>query len=142
MAYVHNWLHCVWGTKYRTPLLNGSLKDPVIEHIRENAKEKGIIIDMINGYRDHIHCLIRLRPDQTLAWAIQHIKGESSYWINKEGLTKRKFKWAVQYFAVSVGEKDIPVVRRYIKDQEKHHKIKSWEEEYNKLLEQYGLHGS
>jgi putative transposase len=136
MAYVHNWLHCVWGTKYKRPFLIGSLKYQVIEHIIENGEKNGIFIDCINGYKDHIHCLIRLRPDQTLAKTIQFIKGESSYWINKEELIKRKFKWAIQYYAVSVSDKDVPIVRRYIKNQEKHHKAKSCEKEYIQHLYQ------
>jgi REP element-mobilizing transposase RayT len=83
MAYVKVWIHCVWGTKNRHPFLKGQIKRDVIDHIRSNAKEKGIYIDLINGHVQHVHCLIRLRADQTLAKVIQLIKGESSFWINK-----------------------------------------------------------
>jgi putative transposase len=139
MAYVKNWLHCVWGTKNRFPFLKGRMKSDLIEHIRTNAREKGIYIDFINGHTEHIHCLIRLGPDQTLSRAIQLIKGESSYWINKTGKTNFKFEWADEYFAASVSEKDLPAVRKYIRNQEEHHRIKSWEEEYNDFLSEYGL---
>jgi len=142
MAYVKNWLHCVWGTKNRYPFLKGSIKNELLSHIRANANEKGIYIDFINGHVQHIHCLIRLSPDQTLAKVIQLIKGESSFWMNKTGMTSNKFEWAVEYFAASVGEKDLPKVRGYIKNQEEHHRKKSWEEEYNEYLSVHGFDNS
>jgi putative transposase len=55
----------------------------VWKHIKENATEKGIFIDMINGYSDHCHCLISLRSDLNIEKVIQLIKSESSHWINK-----------------------------------------------------------
>lgn len=54
------------------------------EHIRANARQKGIFIDFINGHEDHCHCLISLGPDQTIQKTMQLIKGESSFWMNKQ----------------------------------------------------------
>jgi putative transposase len=139
MPYVKNWLHCVWGTKDRFPFLSGEMKYEVIKHIRTNTKTKNIYIDFLNGHSEHIHCLLSLNPDQSLSKVMQMIKGEASFWINKNGLTKRKFEWAEEYFAVSVSESHLPKVREYIKNQEEHHRVKKWEEEYKELLEQYGF---
>jgi putative transposase len=139
MAYVKNWLHCVWGTKYRQPYLSGDVKGKVIEHIKINAKEKGIYIDIINGYYEHIHCLISLDPEMSLSKVIQLIKGESSFRINRNKLTKFRFEWADEYYAVSVSESDVPEVRRYIDNQEAHHRIKSWDDEYREFLKEYGF---
>ena len=139
MAYVKNWLHCVWGTKKRIPYLSEVIRKEVIDHIRANAKEKDIYIDIINGYKEHLHCLISLDPDMALSKVIQLLKGESSYWINKNGLTSIKFGWAVEYYAVSVSESHVPNVRRYIKNQEEHHKYKTWQEEYDEFIKLYGF---
>jgi REP element-mobilizing transposase RayT len=139
MAYVKNWLHCVWGTKNRQPYLAGGVKGKVIEHIKTNAKEKGIYIDIINGHHEHIHCLISLDPEMSLSKVIQLIKGESSFWINRNKLTKLRFEWADEYYAVSVSESDVPKVRRYIDNQEEHHRIKSWDDEYREFLKEYGF---
>jgi len=111
----------------------------ILEHIRENAKNKGIYIDFINGYKEHIHIIISLNPDQTLSKTIQLLKGESSFWINKNKLTQGKFEWADEYFAVSVSESTIDKVRDYIKNQEKHHQKKSWEEEYSEFIEKFNF---
>ncbi len=139
MAFVKNWLHCVWGTKNRTPFLTDRIRLDVINHIKANAKEKKIYIDSVNGYKDHLHCLISLDPDCTLAKVMQMIKGESSFWINKNKLTRYKFEWAVEYYAASVSESRLNKVRQYIRNQEDHHRKKSWEEEYNELLADWGL---
>ena len=139
MAYVKNWLHCVWGTKNRVPFLSENLAIEIIKHIKINAKEKGIYIDTLNGHKEHLHCLISLGPDQTLSKVIQLIKGESSFWINKKRLSKYRFEWAVEYFGVSISESHLPRVRKYIKNQEEHHRKKSWEEEYTDLINEYGF---
>ena len=139
MSYVRNWLHCVWGTKDRIPLITSSNKSEILNHIIENAKSKGIFIKTINGHKVHIHCLLSLNPDQSLAKVIQLIKGESSFWINKNKLCKTKFEWASEYFAVSVSESQVEKVKVYIFNQEKHHKKKSWEEEYNEFMKSYNF---
>ena len=139
MPYVKNYLHCVWGTKNRTPFLTGEIKYEVINHIRKNAASKGIYIDSINGYCEHLHCLFKLPYDQSLSRVMQLIKGESSFWINRNRLTKSRFEWADEYFGVSVSEYGVTSVRNYIKNQEIHHRKKTWEEEYEEFLIYHGL---
>jgi len=139
MSYVRIWLHCVWGTKNRIPFLNDSNKQTILTHIRENAIGKDIYIDFINGHKEHVHCTISLNAEQALSKVIQPIKGESSFWINKNLFTQGKFEWADEFFAVSVSESQIDNVREYIKNQEIHHKKKSWEDEYNEFIEKYGF---
>ena len=139
MSYVKNWLHCVWGTKSKIPFLKKEIKKDILDHIKTNAKLKGIYIDIINGNNDHIHCLISLNPDQSLSHIIQLIKGESSFWINRNKLTKYKFEWADEYFGVSVSDSQVPTVREYIKNQEEHHRKKTWEEEYDEFIIEYGF---
>ena len=139
MSYVRVWIHCVWGTKKRIPFLSVKNKWDIFTHISENAKRKGIYIDFINGSKEHIHCLISLNTEQTIAKIIQLIKGESSFWINKIGLTRDKFQWADEYFAVSVGESELSKVRNYIKNQEEHHRKQTWEEECEEFMKKYGF---
>ncbi len=95
-----------------------------MEHIQTNAKSKGIHLDVIGGSRDHLHILISLRPDKSLSQTIQMIKGESSHWINESSLVPARFEWQTEYYAVSVGEKDLGRVRAYICNQEEHHRKK------------------
>ena len=117
MPFVKVWLHFVWSTKDRCPYLTDEIRTKVFEHIRQNAKDKGIHIDFINGYLDHVHCLISLGVDQTLKEIMQLIKGESSFWISNNRLTKAKFAWQDEYFVVSVNKSTLPSVRKYIANQ-------------------------
>jgi len=140
MPFVKVYIHFVWSTKNRYPYLNTKeIRTKVWNHIRENAREKGIFIDFVNGYDDHCHCLVSLGVDQTIQKVMQMIKGESSYWINNQGLTKEKFEWQTEYFAVSVSESMIDKVRNYIKNQEAHHQKKTFQQEYEEFIIKYGF---
>jgi REP element-mobilizing transposase RayT len=139
MSHIKVWLHFVWSTKNRKPFLTDAIRQKVFQHIRENAKEKGIFVDYINGYTDHVHCLISLSPDHTLKQIMQLIKGESSFWINKNNLCKEKFGWQDDYFVVSVSEMFVDNVREYIKNQENHHKKQSFDKEFEIFLKRAGF---
>ncbi len=140
MPHIKVYIHFVWSTKKRIPFLNSpELRKKVWQHIKENAKSKGFFVDFVNGYADHCHCLVSLGVDQTIQKVMNLIKGESSYWINKNNLTKDKFEWQNDYFAVSVSESGLEKVRDYIKNQEEHHSHKSFQEEYEEYLKHYNF---
>lgn len=139
MGYTKVWVHLVWATKKREPLLDKAFRAKLFSHIRENARQKDIYVDFVNGYVDHIHVLVSLNADQTIAKVIQLIKGESSYWINKNKLIQQKFEWQDDYFAVSVNESGVNKVREYIKNQEEHHTKKTFQQEYDEFIEKYGF---
>lgn len=137
MSFIKIWIHIVWGTKDRFPFLKKEIQEKVIGHIKENSRIKNIFIDCINGYTDHMHCLISLGSDQNISKVVNLLKGESSYWINKNKIIPTKFEWADEYFAVSVSESQIDSVRNYIYNQEKHHKKKSFSEECENFFNKY-----
>ena len=139
VSYTRIWIHTVFVTKNRNSFLTKEIKPKIISHIKENAKKKGIFVDTINGDKEHLHCLISLSAEQSIAKVLQLIKGEVSSWINKSNQTKTKFGWADEYFAVSVSESQINAVRNYIKTQEEHHRIKSFSEEYYEFMKKYGF---
>ncbi|WP_250645399.1 transposase [Chryseolinea soli] len=69
----------------------------------------------------------------SVAKVMQLIKGESSFWINRERLFTHAFEWAVEYFAISVSPSSLERVRFYIRNQEHHHKKISFKDEYEQL---------
>ena len=138
MPFIKIYIHFVWTTKNFSPLLNGkTLREKVKSHILENCINKGIHVDQLAVQKEHCHCLISLGIDQTMSKVMQLIKGESSFWINKEDLCERKFEWQDEYFAVSVSESQIDRVRDYIKKQEEHHLKKSFQEEFDEFISKY-----
>ena len=86
---------------------------------------------------------------QQIIWALAHqksiihlsqlIKGESSFWINKNNLTKTKFEWQDDYYAVSVSHSAVNRVREYIKNQENHHQTRTFAQEVDEFIRKYGF---
>lgn len=139
MSYVKMMVHAVWSTKNRAPLIDEKLKPELLSHLKENSIKKEIFIDTMNCLEDHIHLLISLGSEQTISKVLQLIKGESSRWVNQQQLIKNYFDWQNDYFAVSVSESMIDTVRAYIKNQQQHHKQKSFTQEYDKFVKKYGF---
>ncbi len=137
MGCVKIWVHLVWTTKNREPILTKEVRWELFSHIRENAENKGIYLDFINGYLEHVHCLISMGSGQNIDKILMLLKGESSYWINKNKIFGGKFEWQDDYFAVSVSESAVNQVRDYIKNQESHHKKKSFNNEYQEFIRKY-----
>ena len=119
--------------------MTDEIRQKVFQHIRENTTEKNIHLDFINGYKNHVHCLISLGTDQTMEKIMQLIKGESSFWINKNKLCGGRFEWQDEYFAVSVSETVVESVRNYIANQEEHHRAKSFDEEFEGFMKRAGF---
>ena len=138
MSWTSIWIHLVFSTKNREPLLDNNIRKEVFKHIKQNAELKGIWLDSVNGYEDHSHCLISLGKNQTITKVTQLIKGESSNWINKEKLTINKFGWQDDYWAVSVSQSHLQATRNYIFNQEEHHKKKSFNDEVEEFMNKYG----
>ncbi len=139
MPYISALFHLVWSTMFRKPILNKETRTKLFAHIKDNTKTKGIYLDCINGHYDHVHCVVSLSADQTVSNVIQLIKGENSWWFNKEKLCKEKLEWQDEYFAVSISYSDLARVREYIYNQESHHQKKTFQREYDELMKEYGL---
>jgi putative transposase len=142
MPFVDVYIHGVWRTKRDIPFLSSEVKKKVIDHIRENARNKGIYIKELNGHVDHLHCLFGLPAELSISKVMMLIKGESSFWINKNKITKEKVEWADEYYAASVSAFDLDGVNRYIQDQEEHHRVKTFQEEYDEFFKTYEMNGS
>jgi len=139
MSYIKILVHCVWTTKDRIPYLRNEIRDKVILHIRDNALKKGIYIDHISGYIQHLHALISLGGKQNVSDVMQFIKGESSYWINKNKLTRTRFEWQDDFYSVSIGIPQIENVRRYIRNQVGHHAAVSLDDELKEIFPELQL---
>ena len=141
MPYAKVMIHFIWSTKNRDRIISKDLKPALLAHIKENSIAKGIFIDCLNCVEDHIHLLISLGTEQTISKVAMLIKGESSFWVNKQKLIKQKFEWQDEYIALSVSESAINKVREYIANQEKHHAKKTFTQEYEEFLSAHNFNG-
>jgi putative transposase len=140
MALVRIWIHGVWATKSREKWMTKTRRVDLFKHIKSYAKEKNIYLDFINGESDHVHVLLSMKCDQNIAQIMALLKGESASHANKAKLFGNiDFDWADDYYAVSVSQSQVVAVREYIKNQEEHHKKKTFEEECKDFIANYGF---
>jgi REP element-mobilizing transposase RayT len=135
MPFVRVWVHAVWSTKDWEPLLERPVRHGVFEHIFENGCKKGLTMLRVNGYVDHVHALFALHKETSISKAIQLLKGESSHWINSNSTIRKRFEWQDEYFAKSVSQENLRDTCQYIDNQEEHHKVVSFKEEYDKFIQ-------
>ncbi|KHJ37754.1 transposase [Pedobacter glucosidilyticus] len=133
------WIHAIWSTKNRLPLIELTVEQRIYSFISEQFREQSCPVRVINGMPDHIHCLFLLNPQKSIADVIKQIKGSSSHFINQNNLITEKFAWQTGYAAYSVSESVVDKVFHYKKNQKQHHKKKTFEQEYDEFLKLYGL---
>jgi len=133
------WIHAIWATKERIPLISSVVEKKVYEIISALLRELSCPVRTINGMRDHIHCLFLLNPQKSVAEVLKQIKGSSSHYINQSNLIAEKFAWQTGYAAYSVSESVVERVYQYIKNQKQHHQNKTFQQEYDEFLKLYGL---
>jgi REP element-mobilizing transposase RayT len=136
MSHSYNkiWIHAIWATKERMPLINSGAEPKIYQFISEQFRESGCPVRIINGMSDHVHCLFLLNPQKSIAEVIKQIKGSSSHYINQNNLIADKFAWQTGYAAYSVSESVVEKVFAYIKNQKVHHQKKSFSQEYEEFL--------
>ncbi|MBC8312521.1 MAG: IS200/IS605 family transposase [Candidatus Marinimicrobia bacterium] len=141
-SLVQIWIHSVFSTKDRFPLLKDSFRNEVFNHISQSLEEKNCSVKIVDGMPDHVHLLFSLPPQYSISQIIKLIKGESSHWINQMDFLNVKFAWQVGYGAFSVSESQVKVVKKYIENQEQHHKKMSFQEEYDRFIRLYNIEGN
>ena len=136
MANTYTQIHIqlVFAVQNRRALIKDNWRSDLYKYITGIIQNNGHKLLQINGTQDHIHILIGLRPIQALSDLVKQIKQDSSSWINKNGISKHRFSWQSGYGAFSYAKSEIPQVIKYIKNQEEHHRKKTFSEEYIDLL--------
>ena len=102
--------------------------------IVRNKRQKLIAI---NGMSDHVHILIGLKPAMALADLVRDIKADSSDFINRKKWVRGRFAWQEGYGAFSYGHSQLDTVIRYIQNQERHHRRRTFKDEYVMWLKKF-----
>ena len=138
-SYTRIWIHAVWGTKHRFPFINIDVEGIIHDFIREQLRTQGCPVRIVNGTPDHVHCLFLLTPKKSIADVIKQVKGSSSHFINEQKLIDEKFGWQDGYGAFSVSDSAVEIVFKYIKNQKRHHRIETYEQEFEEMFTFYDL---
>ena len=132
MSYTNLLYHIVYATKSRAPLITLDLKSRLHGYLGGIVDGLGGVPIEINGMSEHVHLLVRLRPIISVSEFLSKLKSGSSLWAKRQ--TKGRFAWQSKHGAFTVSESQVGKVRRYIREQEKHHRTMSFEEEFEALL--------
>jgi len=130
-------VHVIFSTKNREPVIPREIQSPLhayISGILENLRCPSL---QTGGTADHVHTLLSLARIRTVADVVEEVKKSSSKWMKQQGVDS--FFWQAGYGAFSIGESQLPALIKYIAQQEEHHRHLSFQEEFRRLLEQYGV---
>ena len=138
MANTYTQIHiqAVFVVKHRACIISPLWKDELYKYITGIVQQKNHKLLIINGMPDHIHILFGMNPIQSLSDLMQDIKGSSSKWINETRNLRDTFTWQTGYGAFSYSKSQVKRVYEYIKNQEEHHKKKTFNEEYIQFLKE------
>ncbi len=123
MPYFRLFYHFVWATHERLPLITAANREPIHKCIAAKAQELGGIVHALNSLPDHVHLVVTVPPKVALATFIGQVKGSSSHLASrlKERAHPEPFAWQAEYGVLSISERHLPVVVRYVQNQQKHH---------------------
>ncbi|HEV2137075.1 MAG TPA: transposase [Terracidiphilus sp.] len=132
-TYASNFIHCVFSTKDRHSLIPAARTTELYAYLGGIARGEGFSLIAAGGTANHVHLLFVLPASIALAPTVQKLKGSSSRWMG------HGFSWQEGYGAFSVSPSQVPVVKRYIQNQEEHHRKRNFEEEFVSLLRNCGI---
>ena len=119
---VELFVHAVWATALRRPMIAASWKQELYRVIATKCIALDCTPRAIGGIADHVHLLAQIHATTSVAQLLAGVKGASSHAINQRPAPGAAFAWQACYFATSVSPDDVPAVEHYIRDQERHHR--------------------
>ena len=132
-------LHIVFSTKERRPWLDPQIRPRLHAYLATVCRDCDCEAYRVGGTADHVHIAARLARTITQADLVEKIKKTSSGWIKHQAGTYAGFFWQAGYGSFSIGLSQLDDLTRYIEDQEEHHRIHTFQEEYRSLLKKYHI---
>ena len=134
-------VHITYSTKHRKPWLNDpALRSQLYAYnatiLKEEVDSPAILI---NGFEDHLRILCLLSRKFAIMDVIKASKTETSKWIRKQGMAYGDFQWQAGYGIFSVSQSNVEQVKRYIANQQDHHKRISFQDEFRELCKRHGI---
>ncbi len=138
-SFTSIFVHCVWSTKNREPLLTSDVRDRLWPYLGGIARENKIKAPAIGGAADHVHVLVSLPATLSVAKALQLLKGNSSKWTHETFPKMRSFEWQEGYGAFSIAVSGVDASVAYIRNQAEHHRARSFRDEFRAILQRHGF---
>lgn len=135
-TYSLQFIHIVFSTKERKNFIPAELLPQLIAYVGGINRKLGLDSVAVGGTPNHLHILIRLPPTMRTAEAVQKLKANSSRWLGEKGIS---FEWQKGYGAFSVSPSMLRIVKTYVQQQEEHHRVRTFDDEFLALLRKSGV---
>ena len=138
-SYTNLLYHIVFSTKDRRPLITPDYEVRLYDYIGGTIRKVGGISLELNGTEDHIHLLVKLRPDRALSDVLRDLKANATGWMHDVFPSSKNFSWQRGYGAFTVSHSSVEEVRNYIARQKEHHQRISFRDEFIQFLRANGI---
>ncbi len=138
-TYTNILIHALFSTKERQPWLSVEVKEEVFCYLGGAINQLGGQSLLVNGPPNRVHLLFVQPPTLSIADIMEKVKANSSGWVKRRWPNRRYFGWQSGYTAFSVSQSQVERVKRYIANQEEHHRRITFQEEVLALLKKHGI---
>jgi putative transposase len=138
-TYTQLFVHCVFAVRFRDALIHESWEERLHKYVTGIVQANNHKMIAVNSVSDHLHMFVGLNPVQSISNLIQLVKGDSSEFINTKKFTPGKFRWQEGFGAFSNSKSQVDSVVKYILNQKEHHRKRTFLEEYEEMLIDYGV---
>ena len=139
-TYTQLYIQIVFGVLNRKPIIHPNWESNLHKYITATITQLGHKPLAINGMPDHIHLFLGLKPTVAISELIKSVKVSSTNFVNENRFCAgEKFAWQSGFGAFSYSKNDIDSVCKYISNQKEHHRKTTFEEEYKKMLIDWGI---
>jgi len=133
------YIHLIFSTKERFPYLSAEVRPDLHAYMATVLANLNSPAVLINSVTDHVPVLFNMARTVTLAQVVEDVKKSSSKWVKTQGADLITFAWQSGYGGFSVSESNVPKVANYIRNQEEHHRVKTFQEEYREFLDKHKI---
>lgn len=137
-TYLSLHYHVIFGIKNRLAVIDTSWRSRLHEYLGGTIRGLGGVPQGVGGVADHVHILMGIKATHCLADIMRELKKSSSAWVHQE-INDKSFAWQDGYAAFTVGASGRDGVRKYIANQEEHHRVRSFREEIIEMLKMAGV---
>lgn len=130
-------VHLVFSTKNREPTIHRAVRSALHAYLAGILQNLQCPSLQTGGTADHVHTLFSLARTRSLAEVVEELKKSSSKWMKEQGVSG--FSWQAGYGAFSVSGSQTRQVIQYIAGQEEHHQKLTFQEEFRRFLDRYGV---
>jgi putative transposase len=138
-TFTQMYFHVVFAVKGRASLIRPQWKEELYQYITGIITNKGQKLLTINGMPDHLHMLVGIKPTMAISDLVRDIKANSARFIREKGWVRGAFEWQEGFGAFTLRHSQLSKIIPYIQNQEEHHRVHTFREEYIAFLQKYEI---